>query len=237
MLARTHVEGVANEGLAGDCHARPLGPRQVLVVRQEDLDEVGLAAWQVRANLAIHGLPVSALSSGGVLHVGETLRLRVTHACEICKVLRRYVPDETLTNLPGRRGSLAVILNGGRIALGDPVVLGPDRFPRIPERFSDRVVWVVARIPPGRVMTYDVLLQVVGASGSHARALPRCLGRAHVAGLPAHRVLTSNRQLTGHIAGQRDALDAEGVRLDAAGRLLDDSGLWDGQRLYARRRC
>lgn len=235
MLAATNVEVIARRGLVGDCHAQPLGPRQVLLIRQEDLDEVGVEAWQVRANIAVRGLLPAALRSGAVLRVGERARLRITHECEVCKVLRRYVGDEMFKRLPGRRGLLAVILNSGCVALGDGVLVGPERFPGVPERLGDRVAWVVARIPRGRVITYDVLLQLVGASRAHARVLPRWLKQADAATLPAHRVLDSRRGVPGHIEGQRDALIREGVRIAASGLLLDDSRIWKADGLYARR--
>lgn len=235
MLAATNVEAIAGHGLAGDCHAQPVGPRQVLIVRQEDLEEVGLEAWQVRANIAVRGLSPAALHSGAVLHVREGARLRITHECEVCKILRRYVGDETVKRLPGRRGSLGVILSSGCISLGDVVLVGPERFPGVPERLGDRVAWVVARIPRGRVLTYDVLLQVVGASRAHARVLPRWLKHAHAAALPAHRVLDSRRGVSGHIEGQREALIREGVQIAASGLLLDDSRIWKADSLYARR--
>jgi alkylated DNA nucleotide flippase Atl1 len=235
MIEVAEAAAEARRGFMGDCHAQPLGPRQVLIVRQEDLDELGVCVRQVRANLAISGLQRSALQSGRVLRIGREVRVRITHECEVCKVLRHSVPEEVFPGLVGRRGSLGVFLTGGAVAPGDSVALARDRYPTVPDAIYERVAWVVDRIPSGRVTTYDALLQVVGGSRSYFRALPSYLKRAHGAGLPSHRVLTSASKLTGHVTRQRQLLAAEGVPLDMGGTLTEPRRLWDARRLYFRR--
>ena len=212
-------------GLVGDCHAHPLGPRQVLVVRQEDLEDLGLAVWQVRANVAIVGASEETLRSGTVLRIGASAEVRVTHECEVCRVLRRYVPGELFGALPGRRGWLGVFVRPGEIAVGDPVRADVARYPAVPDRIYDRLAWVLARVPRGRVVTYDALLTLVGASRPYFRVLPTYLRRAHQAGLPVHRVLTSAGEPTGVVAQQLEALAAEGVHDLPEHR-------WDARRLY-----
>jgi MOSC domain-containing protein YiiM len=120
MAAATETTARRRHGLVGDCHARPLGPRQVLIVRAEALDEVGLAPRQVRANIATRGLPEDGLRSGVLLRIGGSVQVRITHECEVCHVLRRYVDGSVFADLAGRRGSLGVIVRGGQIAIGDP---------------------------------------------------------------------------------------------------------------------
>ena len=228
-----HDAGVrARHGLIGDCHAQPLGPRQLLIVREESLADLGVAAWQVRANIATRGLAEADLDSGAVLRVGEDVRIRITHVCEVCKVLRQYVAPDVFRSLPGRRGSLGVFVSGGTIALGDPVLAEPERYPVVPERVYERLAWVVERIPRGRILTYDMLLTLVGATKQDFRVLPTYLKRAAATGLPAHRVLTTAGEVTRHLPSQRRALLAEGVELDEHGRLLDGALLWDARRLY-----
>lgn len=224
-----HV-GADADGLVGDCHAHPLGPRQVLVVRQEDLDSLGLSVWQVRANVAISGAAEDVLRSGTVLSVGADVQVRITHECEVCRILRRYVPGELFGSLPGRRGWLGVFVRGGAIALDDPVHCDPGRYPAVPDGIYDRLAWILARVPAGRVVTYDVLLALVGASRPYFRVLPTYLRRAHAAGLPAHRVLTTTGGLTGAIADQDRALAAEGVIAERY-----DAHRWDARWLYLER--
>lgn len=227
MRAVPRVQADAH-GFVGDCHAHPLGPRQVLVVRQEDLDTLGLAVWQVRANIAIVGATNQTLRSGSVLRLGAGAQVRVTHECEVCRVLRRYMPGELFASMPGRRGWLGVFVRGGAIEIGDPVRADADQYPAVPDGIYDRLAWVLARVPAGSVVTYDVLLALVGASRPYFRVLPTYLRRAHAAGLPVHRVLTSAGEPTGVIAGQVEALGDEGVD-DLAGHR------WDARRLYLER--
>jgi MOSC domain-containing protein YiiM len=232
MQARDSVAVQAHQGLIGDCHAHPLGPRQVLVVRQEDLDRHGLGIWQVRANIAVRGLSVEALASGNVLEIGAQAQVRVTHECEVCKVLRHYVPAETFKELPGQRGSLGVFLTGGEIAVGDAVSVQSAVYPNVPERVYDRLGWLVARIPHGEVLTYATLIQLMGAARPYFRVLPKYLRRATDAGLPAHRVLTTSLMVTGHMDAQASLLAAEGVSMDDAGALRDPARLWDARDVY-----
>jgi alkylated DNA nucleotide flippase Atl1 len=232
MQQHQTVAATARHGLIGDCHANPLGPRQVLVVRQEDLDRHQLAIWQVRANIAVRGLGVDDLASGNVLEIGAGTQVRVTHECEVCKILRQYVPGETLKRLPGQRGSLGVFVTGGAMNVGDEVAVRASEYPHVPDGIYDRLAWLLARIPSGRVVTYSTLLQLIGAARPYSRVLPTYLRRAAGVGLPAHRVLTSSSGLTGHIADQTPLLTAEGVAIDATGALVDRAHLWDARGVY-----
>ncbi|XAY03977.1 hypothetical protein DSM112329_00803 [Paraconexibacter sp. AEG42_29] len=232
MQQHQTVAATARHGLIGDCHASPLGPRQVLVVRQEDLDRHQLAIWQVRANIAVRGLGVDDLASGNVLEIGAMTHVRVTHECEVCKILRQYVPGETFKKLPGQRGSLGVFVTGGAMNVGDGVVVRASGYPQVPDGIYDRLAWLVARIPSGRVVTYATLLQLIGAARPYSRVLPTYLRRAAGVGLPAHRVLTSSANLTGHFADQASLLIAEGVAVDPTGALLDSAQLWDARDVY-----
>jgi alkylated DNA nucleotide flippase Atl1 len=232
MEAAPMVDAQARHGLLGDCHAQPLGPRQVLVVRQEALDDLDAAAWQLRANIAIGGLVEPDLASGSVLHIGDA-RVRITHACEICKVLREYVDRDTFRNLAGRRGALGVFLSGGAVRLGDEVTVTRRAYPSVPDAIGERVAWIIARIPHGHVLTYDTLLTLVGGKRAHFRVMPTYLRRAGAAGLPAHRVLTSAARLTGHLPTQRGSLLREGISLNGD-VLANRDVLWDGSAIYTR---
>lgn len=232
MVEQERIEAIARSGLVGDCHAHPLGPRQVLVVRDESLSELGAAAWQVRANLVVAGLTDNDLRSGAVLRVGNQARIRITHECEICKVLRQYLDRETFRRLPGRRGALGVILDGGVFAAGDAVTVERVEYPAVPDNIGERAAWVVSHIPQGRALTYDSLIHLIGGKRAHFRVLPTYLRRAEDAGLPSHRVLTTARRVTGHIVEQGRRLSEEGVELTADGTLVDYGHLWDGAEIY-----
>lgn len=233
MAAVSTAGAKAHLGFVGDCHSQPLGPRQLLVVRQEPLDVLGVAPWQVRANVAVRGLAEEDLDTGVVLRLGSKALVRITHLCEVCKVLRRYVPEEAFPSLPGQRGSLGVFLTSGDVTLGDPVRVESQRYPAVPEQIYDRFAWIVAHVPRGHVVTYDLLLRLLGGAPSYVRVFPSYLKRAQGAGLPAHRVLDSRGTLVRHLPDQRRALEVEGVDFDRRGRPAQATR-WDGRDLYLR---
>ncbi len=88
--------------------------------------------------------------------------------------------------------------------------------------FQERVEAVVARIPPGRVMTYGDVAAAIGAPRS-ARQVGWAMARCHPA-LPWHRVVNARGELSAigddpaHRVAQRAALEAEGV-VFVSGRL------------------
>ncbi|WP_317230331.1 MGMT family protein [Clavibacter sp. MX14-G9D] len=80
-----------------------------------------------------------------------------------------------------------------------------------PGEFTDRVLEVVAEIPPGRVMTYGDVAAVFGRRG--ARAVGMVL-RYHGAGLPWWRVLRAGgHPPTGLADEARSRYEAEGTPL------------------------
>jgi alkylated DNA nucleotide flippase Atl1 len=149
----------------------------------------------------------------------------------VCKVLRGYVPEASFPSLPGRRGSLGIVLDGGPVAVGDPVHVEPERYPVVPDGVYDRLAWVVARIPEGRVLTSERLMTAVGAPRAYSRVLPTYLARARDQGLPAHRVLTRDGRLSRHLPGQRARLAGEGVELEPDAPAGPDL-VWDAVALY-----
>lgn len=64
------------------------------------------------------------------------------------------------------------------------------------EDFYEKVYEVVARIPRGRVTTYGAIARYLGVA-SGARMVGYALNRSHKQGIPAHRVLNRNGELTG----------------------------------------
>ena len=100
-----------------------------------------------------------------------------------------------------------------------------DRYPRI--------YAIVRQIPRGRVATYGQIAAIEGNSSArmvgYAMAALSAMDRA----VPWHRVLNrtgavSERSGGGGTSRQRQALEAEGVLFDAAGRIDFDTVGWDG---------
>ena len=85
-----------------------------------------------------------------------------------------------------------------------------------------RIYQVVRRIPRGRVATYGQIAELAGIPG-HARQV----GYA----LPWHRVLNARgalslRRDSGAEISQRQRLEREGIRFDAAGRIALERLRW-----------
>lgn len=94
----------------------------------------------------------------------------------------------------------------------------------MPDDFRERVLALVARIPPGRVMTYGQLALLAGNPGAARQAgfvMNGLLGGAQ-GGLPWHRVINAQGRVSTHKVGfgdiQESLLQAEGITLDASGR-------------------
>lgn len=119
-MRETHeVLVVPDHGLDGCTHARPGGPRQVLLMDAETLDHFGLSPGVVKENITTRGLSLGELRAGQRLHVGEAL-LEATLPCEPCHrmdEIRLGLQQE----LRGRRGMLCRVVEGGWIRQGDKI--------------------------------------------------------------------------------------------------------------------
>lgn len=81
--------------------------------------------------------------------------------------------------------------------------------------FVRRVLALVARIPPGRVITYGDLARRAGRPGA-ARAAGNVMRAAHRPGLPYHRVVAAGGLVGGYGSAphlKADLLRAEGIRI------------------------
>jgi methylated-DNA-[protein]-cysteine S-methyltransferase len=79
--------------------------------------------------------------------------------------------------------------------------------------FAQRVLHVLRRIPPGRVLTYGDVAALAGRPGA-ARAVGNIMRLARVPGLPYHRVVASGGKVGGYGANPQlkvSLLQAEGL--------------------------
>jgi O-6-methylguanine DNA methyltransferase len=78
--------------------------------------------------------------------------------------------------------------------------------------FERRVLTIVSRVPPGRVITYGDVAKLAGKPRA-ARAVGNIMLRATRPGLPYHRVLAAGGKLGGYssLALKRSLLTAEGL--------------------------
>ena len=78
--------------------------------------------------------------------------------------------------------------------------------------FARRVLGVLRRIPPGRIVSYGEVARLAGRPGA-ARAVGNIMRQADEPGLPYHRVVASGGKLGGYTSLQLKAalLSAEGL--------------------------
>ena len=116
--ARERVRAIEAEGLEGCAHANP-PRREVLLVSKEHLDAVGVEPGAVRENVTVEGTDVQTWPVGQQVRVGDAL-LEITMVCDPCQRmddLRVGLRSE----IDGKRGMLAHVVEGGEIALGDAI--------------------------------------------------------------------------------------------------------------------
>jgi len=114
------VTAVAGHGLEGCAHAGRSN-RQVLFVSREHLDAVGVEPGAIRENVTVTGTDVQVWEVGRQVRVGEAL-FEITMVCDPCHKMDRLRPGQR-AELEDRRGMLAVVVEGGEIAVGDSIEL------------------------------------------------------------------------------------------------------------------
>jgi hypothetical protein len=102
------ARALSGQGLEGDRSCRADNPRQVLVMDQETLDRFGLI--DARA--------------GQVMFIGDEVTLELVGECIACQKMNEIRPG-LLDEIQGRRGMLAMVINGGEIKVGDTARVEP----------------------------------------------------------------------------------------------------------------
>jgi MOSC domain-containing protein YiiM len=88
-------------------------------VEQEVLDEFRLAHGALDEQITVAGATLSNLAAKNRFRVGEVL-LEVLGPCEPCQKMNRHGPGMQ-ERLLGKRGTLAKVVEGGVIRIGDQV--------------------------------------------------------------------------------------------------------------------
>jgi MOSC domain-containing protein YiiM len=117
---RDRVLAIESGGFEGCAHANP-PRREVLLASKEHLDAVGVEPGAIRENVTVEGADVHEWPVGQQVRLGGAV-LEITMVCDPCQrmdELRQGLRAE----IDGRRGMLAHVVEGGAIALGDPIEL------------------------------------------------------------------------------------------------------------------
>ena len=115
---------ISAQGLEGDRSCSPDNTRQVLFMDQETLDHLELKPGQIKENITTSGLDLSQAQGGQVVFIGDAVTMELVGDCEPCgkmDAIRAGLRQE----LDGRRGVLAMVINGGPIKVGDSVRIEP----------------------------------------------------------------------------------------------------------------
>jgi len=167
-------------GLAGDMHADPLSPRQVLLASAGAYSRLALPPGALGENLLLD-LDTSALASGALLALGPQAVLAVSFQCEACGYLDLQSPG-LARRIGTQRGVLARVLRGGTITEGNAVRLLPGSGQQWPEDWRERVRMVLQRMPEGLVLEYALLARLAGVQTSYCRVMPRIVREAGLEG-------------------------------------------------------
>ena len=115
---------ISGMGLEGDRSCKASNPRQVLVMDKETLDELDLKPGMIKENITTTGLDLSQAEVGQVFFMGDQVTMEIVGPCEPCGKMDA-IRTGLRGDLDGRRGMLAVVLNGGPIKVGDAIRIEP----------------------------------------------------------------------------------------------------------------
>jgi hypothetical protein len=200
------AEAIAGAGLAGDRHANPLSPRQVLLASAAAYADFALPPHALGENLLVD-VDTSQLVSGTVLRVGDKVLLRLMFQCEACGHLDAFQAGLS-ARIGRRRGILARVLAGGVVHPGDRIRDLGCMLPAWDEDWRARVAQVLRAVPAGMVLSYGQLALLAGVQSTYCRAFPRLIARLG----PGH----AGKAVSAQAAAGRPCWDGRGLFGDAA---------------------
>ncbi len=114
------ARAVAGHGLEGCAHAGR-ERREVLFASASHLDAVGVEPGAVRENVTVAGADVQAWEIGQRVRAGSAV-FEITMVCDPCHKMDA-LREGLRAELDGRRGMLAIVVEGGAVAVGDELSL------------------------------------------------------------------------------------------------------------------
>ena len=118
------AKALSGQGLEGDRSCRADNTRQVLVMDQETLDKIDLAPGVIKENITTQGLNLIDAKAGQVMFIGDEVTLEFVGECIACEKMNN-IRQGLLEDIQGRRGMLAMVINGGNIKVGDTARVEP----------------------------------------------------------------------------------------------------------------
>jgi hypothetical protein len=156
-------------GIAENVPCAPF--RQALIVSRLVMAECGLKPRDLRENIVVDYDGLYDLPSGTVVKIGQAL-MRLTFHCEPCRKILKLIDFDSIVH---RRGVFGSILSGGRIAIGDRLVVTEEALDPIPYAVNERIRWFL-KTHGARGAALD-LVHAIGLPSSYGRAMPRLIAK------------------------------------------------------------
>ncbi|MCC5653531.1 MGMT family protein [Nostoc sp. XA013] len=226
-------------GIEGDINADPISPRQVLIVRYEDILDLSIKPGELRENILVAGIEFENFIPGSLLNFESGAAIRLTFYCEPCKQIAHLV--KSLKSIQGKRGILGVVIKSGQIQVDSNFQVQANKFPALSENPYKRFLNFIIKIPNGKVVTYKQIIKGIGVDNSYLRAIPTYLKKTSAADYPVHRILDSKGYLITYVNNQKNKLETEGIKVFLEGNLLSNTNksfvdtkdyLWEENTMY-----
>ncbi|MBW4423750.1 MAG: MGMT family protein [Nostoc desertorum CM1-VF14] len=226
-------------GIEGDINADPISPRQVLIVRYEDILDLSIKPGELRENIVVAGIEFENFIPGSLLTSESGAAIRLTFYCEPCKQIANLV--KSLKSIQGKRGILGVVIKSGQIQVDSNFQVQANKFPALSENPYKRFLNFIIKIPNGKVVTYKQIIKGIGVDNSYLRAIPTYLKKTSAADYPVHRILDSKGHLITYVNNQRDKLETEGIKVFPEEKFLSNTNkpfvdiknyLWEDNTMY-----
>ena len=117
---RERVLAIESQGIEGCAHGNP-PRREVLLASKEHLDVVGVEPGAIRENVTVDGTDVHSWPVGQRVKVGAAV-FEITMVCDPCHRMDE-LREGLRSEIDGKRGMLAHVVEGGEIAVGDAIEL------------------------------------------------------------------------------------------------------------------
>ncbi|OUL30168.1 hypothetical protein BV378_04770 [Nostoc sp. RF31YmG] len=239
MKESTKINLKSGHGIEEDINANPISPRQILIVRYEDIIELAIPPGELRENIIIQGVKAENFQPGSLINFETGAAVRLTFYCEPCKRIKHLV--KSLASIQAKRGILGVVIKSGQVQVGSNFQITPHQFPALSEKPYERFLELLLKLPSGKVVTYKQILQTIGVDHSYMRAIPTYIKKTSALDYPIHRILDSQGNLISHVPEQKNKLEAEGIKVLCETGLLPKQNkcfvalknyLWKDQTIY-----
>jgi alkylated DNA nucleotide flippase Atl1 len=226
-------------GIEGDINADPISPRQVLIVRYEDILDLSIKPGELRENIVVAGIEFENFIPGSLLTFESGAAIRLTFYCEPCKQIANLV--KSLKSIQGKRGILGVVIKSGQIQVNSNFQVQANKFPALSENPYKRFLNFIIKIPNGKVVTYKQIIKGIGVDNSYLRAMPTYLKKTSATDYPVHRILDSKGYLITYVNNQKNKLETEGIKVFPEENLLSNTNrtfvdiknyLWEDSTIY-----